>query len=129
MPAKNIATTVKTITPSFPEEDEVPALAYPKVPSRVVPFLDLLYRESTTWKHKKRPAFRFPPVHNVLRHLNEHPGNVILIKKHDKSDIVELDDGSLWRIWPGDIVLTLNWLPTNDLLVQILVTSFAPTRL
>jgi hypothetical protein len=30
----------------------------------------------------------------------------MLIKKHDKSDIVELEDGSLWRIWPGDVALT-----------------------
>jgi hypothetical protein len=37
------------------------------------------------------------------------------IKKHDKTDIVELEDGSLWRIWRGDIALTLNWLPTTDL--------------
>ena len=39
----------------------------------------------------------------------------MLIKKHDKSRIVELEDGSLWRIWPGDIGLTLNWLPTTEL--------------
>ena len=41
----------------------------------------------------------------------------MLIKKHNKSNIVELEDGSLWRIWPGDIALTLNWLSTADLLV------------
>ena len=29
------------------------------------------------------------------------------IKKHDKSYIVKLEDGSSWRIWPGDIALTL----------------------
>src|SRR5204863_3947540 len=49
---------------------------------------------------------------------------VMLIKKHDKSDIVELDDGSLWRIWPGDIALTLNWLPTTDLLVSDIGDEF-----
>ena len=31
------------------------------------------------------------------------------IKKHDKSHIVKLEDGSSWRIWPGDIALTLRW--------------------
>jgi hypothetical protein len=31
---------------------------------------------------------------------------VILIKKHDKSDVVKLVD-------TGDIALTLNWLPTT----------------
>ena len=48
----------------------------------------------------------------------------MLIKKHDKSDIVELDDGSLWRIWPGDIALTLNWRPTTDLLVSDIGDEF-----
>jgi hypothetical protein len=50
-------------------EDEVPTLAYPKVPSRVVPFPNLLNRESPYETRKKSPAFRFPPVHNVLRNL------------------------------------------------------------
>ena len=56
--------------------------------------------------------------------LNEHRGYVMLIKKHDSSDIVELEDGSLWRIWPGDIALTLNWLPTTDLLVSEIGDEF-----
>jgi hypothetical protein len=37
------------------------------------------------------------------------------IRKHDKSHIVELSDGSTWRIWPGDAAKTLQWLPTTDL--------------
>jgi hypothetical protein len=48
----------------------------------------------------------------------------MLIKKHDKSDIVELEDGSLWRIWPGDIALTLNWLSTTDFLVSEIGDEF-----
>ena len=47
----------------------------------------------------------------------------MLIKQHDKSRIVELEDGSLWRIWPGDLALTLNWLPTTDLRVSDLRVS------
>ena len=39
----------------------------------------------------------------------------LLIKRHDKSDIVELDDGSRWRIWPGDSSKTLQWLPTTEI--------------
>jgi hypothetical protein len=50
--------------------------------------------------------------------LNSHRGNVMLIKKRDKSRIVELEDGSLWRVWPDDIALPLNWLPTTDLRVS-----------
>jgi len=37
------------------------------------------------------------------------------IKRHDKSYLVELDDGSAWRIWPADIALTLQWLPTTEI--------------
>jgi hypothetical protein len=48
----------------------------------------------------------------------------MLIKKHDKARIVELEDGSLWRIWPGDIALTLNWLPTTDLRVSEIGDEF-----
>jgi len=37
------------------------------------------------------------------------------IKQHDRSHIVELSDGSAWRIWPGDVSKTLQWLPTTEL--------------
>jgi hypothetical protein len=37
------------------------------------------------------------------------------IKKHDRSHTVELRDGSAWRIWPGDIPKTLEWLPTTEI--------------
>jgi len=48
----------------------------------------------------------------------------MLIKKHDRSRIVEIEDGSLWRIWPGDIALTLSWLPTTDLRVSAIGDEF-----
>ena len=31
------------------------------------------------------------------------------IKSHAKSHLVELTDGSKWRIWPGDLATTLGW--------------------
>ena len=37
------------------------------------------------------------------------------ITKHDKSYIVELSDGSAWRVWPADMVETLQWLPTTKI--------------
>jgi hypothetical protein len=37
------------------------------------------------------------------------------IKKHDRSHMVELGDGSAWRIWPSDIPKTLEWLPTTEI--------------
>ena len=46
------------------------------------------------------------------------------IKRHDKSDTVELADGSLWRIWLGDIEFTLKWLPTTELQVRKIEDPF-----
>ena len=39
------------------------------------------------------------------------------IRSHSESHIVELDDGSRWQIFPGDLDLTLNWKPETDLAV------------
>jgi hypothetical protein len=39
----------------------------------------------------------------------------MLIKRHNKSYIVELSDGSNWRIWPGDLAATLDWGPTTNI--------------
>jgi hypothetical protein len=42
------------------------------------------------------------------------------IRKHPESHLVELEDGSRWQIFPGDIDLTLNWQPDVELkLVRI----------
>ena len=48
----------------------------------------------------------------------------MLIAKHDRSHIVELEDGSRWRIWPGDIARTLQWLPTTELQVLAIDDEF-----
>ena len=37
------------------------------------------------------------------------------ITKHDKSYIVELSDGSAWRVWPADMADTLQWLSTTEI--------------
>jgi hypothetical protein len=37
------------------------------------------------------------------------------IKRHDRSHIVELSDGSAWRIWPGDAPKTLEWLSATEI--------------
>lgn len=36
------------------------------------------------------------------------------IKKHDRSHMVELRDGSAWRIWLSDVPTALQWLPTTE---------------
>jgi hypothetical protein len=46
------------------------------------------------------------------------------IEKHDKSHIVKLEDDSGWRIWPGDIALTLGWAPTTVLEVSQIDDEF-----
>ena len=40
------------------------------------------------------------------------------IKKHEKSYIVELEDGSSWRIWLGDLAIPLVWMPSTRLSVS-----------
>jgi hypothetical protein len=42
------------------------------------------------------------------------------IKQHDRSHIVELSDGSAWRIWPGDAPKTLQWLSTTEIDVAVI---------
>lgn len=37
------------------------------------------------------------------------------IRAHAESHVVELDDGSLWQIFPGDLATTLSWKPETDL--------------
>jgi hypothetical protein len=37
------------------------------------------------------------------------------IRKHSESHLVELDDGSSWRVYPGDLDVTLNWQPNTEL--------------
>lgn len=42
------------------------------------------------------------------------------IKTHAESHVVELDDGTEWSIFPGDLDVTLNWQPDAELkLVRI----------
>jgi hypothetical protein len=37
------------------------------------------------------------------------------IRAHAESHVVELDDGSQWQIYPGDLATTLSWNPETDL--------------
>ncbi|MET4201870.1 hypothetical protein [Bradyrhizobium sp. LA6.12] len=39
------------------------------------------------------------------------------IGSHSESHIVELDDGSRWRSFPGDLDLTPNWKPETEISV------------
>ncbi|MEY9178787.1 hypothetical protein ABIG06_000493 [Bradyrhizobium sp. USDA 326] len=39
------------------------------------------------------------------------------IRSHSESHILELEDGSRWQIFPGDLDLTLDWKPETDLTV------------
>ena len=46
---------------------------------------------------------RLPPLHSMK------------IRSHSESHLVELDDGSKWQIFPGDLDVTLNWKPDTEL--------------
>jgi hypothetical protein len=37
------------------------------------------------------------------------------IRRHSESHIVELEDGTTWRVFPGDLDVTLNWRPETEL--------------
>jgi hypothetical protein len=37
------------------------------------------------------------------------------IRAHAESHVVELEDGSQWQIFPGDLATTLSWKPETDL--------------
>ena len=39
------------------------------------------------------------------------------IRSHSESHLVELDDGSKWKIFPGDLDITLHWGPETDVRV------------
>ena len=39
------------------------------------------------------------------------------IKSHSESHVVELEDGSRWQIFPGDLDATLNWKPETELTI------------
>jgi hypothetical protein len=49
------------------------------------------------------------------------------IRRHSESHLVEMDDGSRWRIFPGDIDVTLNWQPDDDLKL-VLIDDEASTH-
>lgn len=40
------------------------------------------------------------------------------IRAHEESHVVELDDGSQWQIFPGDLAATLGWKPETDLRLE-----------
>jgi hypothetical protein len=40
------------------------------------------------------------------------------IRSHSESHVVELEDGSVWRIFPGDLDLTLHWKPETELALE-----------
>jgi len=47
------------------------------------------------------------------------------IRTHSESHIVELDDGTKWRVFPGDLAVTLNWQPDADLNIVRIVDDVA----
>ena len=48
----------------------------------------------------------------------------MLIRRHSEPHIVELEDGSAWRIWPADLASTLKWMPSTQLTVTEIEDQF-----
>jgi hypothetical protein len=42
----------------------------------------------------------------------------VKIRSHSETHLVELDDGSKWKIFPGDLDITLHWGPDTDVRVE-----------
>jgi hypothetical protein len=58
------------------------------------------------------------------RHDSVEPVTSTRIKSHAKSYIVELTDGTRWRIWPGDLAATLAWIPETEIEVLPIKDEF-----
>lgn len=48
----------------------------------------------------------------------------MLIKRHAEPHIVELENGSSWRIWPSDLAFTLKWMPSTQLTITEIEHEF-----
>jgi hypothetical protein len=57
--------------------------------------------------------------------LAAYAGEAVLIKAHQRNYLVELEDGSRWRIWPPDMYGTLRWSPSTDLRVLEIDDTFS----
>src|SRR5262249_21792625 len=83
------------------------------MPGQFVPkVLRHVFRHATiaiSWNRVCPDPVYLEGLHSVARR------SVMQIKKHDRSHMVELRDGSAWRTWPGDIPKTLQWLPTTEI--------------
>ena len=72
----------------------------------------------STFLGKTRTLGRCRVAHGTFRSLAPLP--CMKIRSHSESHLVELDDGSEWQIFPGDLDVTLNWRPDTELkLVRI----------
>jgi hypothetical protein len=71
------------------------------------------------------------PEHQELLRLigtlvdSDHPvTGTTRIKSHAKSYIVELTDGSKWRVWPGDLATTLGWTSEAEIEAEPIEDEF-----
>jgi len=48
----------------------------------------------------------------------------MLIDVHEDGEILEMLDGTRWRVWPGDIPTTAIWLPTTSIEIQKIEHEF-----
>ena len=51
------------------------------------------------------------------------------IRAHSESHIVELDDGTKWQVFPGDLDITLHWKPETVLKLVTIDDDISPQAL
>src|SRR5262245_18921707 len=86
----------------------------------------IIARFPSGWQREQGFASRCPPVGtDFARTLligcrisglgSTYGRSAMQLKRHDTSLLMELRDGSAWRIWPGDIPKTLQWRATTEI--------------
>ena len=75
-------------------------------------------RQASSRVSEPRSCPPFAPYAKTGVRARKAKRDCMRIKKHEKSYIVELEDGSAWRIWPGDLAVTLHWMSSTWLEVS-----------
>jgi hypothetical protein len=59
----------------------------------------------------------------------QETGRPMKIRAHSESHIVELDDGTKWQVFPGDLDITLHWKPETILKLVAINDDVSPQAL
>ena len=85
-------------------------------------------RSGSRRSDRRGAAGRFRTEAPQVGRANDHGGQAMRIRSHSESHVVELEDGSRWQIFPGDLDLTLDWKPETELVVEPIEDDVTPMR-